>query len=87
MYLDFAEDQAQRNQPVTMADWKTKLDAFLQFNDREILDNAGNISAALAKEQAEGEYERFNARRLAEEAAQDEMAALEREAKRIEGKR
>ena len=52
MYLDYAEDQAQRQQSMAMADWEAKLDAFLQFNESEILDNAGSISAALAKEKA-----------------------------------
>lgn len=40
MYLDYAEDQARRGRPLYMKDWRTKLDAFLQFNDRNILDNA-----------------------------------------------
>lgn len=86
MYLDYAEDQAQRHQPMTMADWEAKLNAFLQFNDREILENAGTISAALAKEKAEAEYERFNERRLVDDAANDEVEELEREAKRLKGK-
>jgi hypothetical protein len=37
MYLDYAEDQAKRKIPLTMEDWNTKLNAFLQFNEREIL--------------------------------------------------
>ncbi len=86
MYLDYAEDQAERKQPMHMADWEGKLNAFLQFNGREVLENAGTISADLAKSRAEGEYEKFNRRRLDEEAASDEMAELEREAKRIEEK-
>ncbi len=86
MYLDYAEDQAERKQPMHMADWEGKLNAFLQFNGREILENAGTISADLARNRAEGEYEKFNRRRLDEEAASDDLAELEREAKRIEGK-
>lgn len=85
MYLDYAEDQAERKQPMHMADWEGKLNAFLQFNGREILENAGTISADLARNRAEGEYEKFNRRRLDEEAASDELEELEREAKRIEG--
>jgi len=52
-----------------MADWRKKLDAFLQFNEREVLTHAGTVSMAIAKQLAEDEYERFNARRLAEEAS------------------
>jgi hypothetical protein len=84
MYLDYAEDQAQRHQPMHMADWESRLNAFLQFNGREVLDHAGDINAALARSRAEMEYDKFNQRRLIEEAAQDEADAFEREAKRIE---
>jgi prepilin-type N-terminal cleavage/methylation domain-containing protein len=70
MYLDYAEDQAQRHQPMYMADWRLKLDGFLQFNGREILDNAGAVSAEIAKERAEAQYEKFSARRLQVEAEQ-----------------
>lgn len=86
MYLDYAEDQAERKQPMYMADWEGKLNAFLKFNGREILENAGTISADLAKSRAEGEYEKFSRQRLDEEAVKDEVEELEREAKRIEGK-
>jgi len=41
MYLDYAEDQARRKIPMTMEDWASKLDALLQFNERDILDNSG----------------------------------------------
>ena len=68
MYLDFAEDQAERHHPMYMRDWKEKLDAFLQFNDREILDNPGTVSAEVAKQLAMDEYEKFSARRLGAEA-------------------
>lgn len=44
MYLDFAEDQAKRRKTMTMADWESKLDAFLEFNDREVLQGAGKRS-------------------------------------------
>lgn len=59
MYLDYAENQARRNIPVSMADWVQKLDAFLQFNDYEILKNAGSISHEIAKKLAEDQYEKF----------------------------
>lgn len=50
MYLDYAEDQAERHQPMHMKDWKEKLDAFLQFNGREVLDNAGTVSKKVAEQ-------------------------------------
>ena len=59
MYLDYAENQAERAVPMKMADWADKLDAFLQFNEYEILDNPGRVSAAAAKKIAESEYEKF----------------------------
>ena len=59
MYLDYAENQARRNRPMTMRDWVEKLDAFLKFNEYEILDNPGKISMQAAKKLAEGEYEKF----------------------------
>lgn len=64
MYLDYAEDQAERNQPMYMKDWIEKLNAFLQFNGREILENAGRISAKVAEQLAVQEYEKFNQNRL-----------------------
>ena len=59
MYLDYAEDQAERGFPMTMNDWAQKLNAFLQFNQREILDNPGLISTEIAKAFAENEFEKF----------------------------
>lgn len=59
MYLDFAELQAERQTPMKMSDWVVKLDAFLQFNDYEVLQDAGKISAAVAKRLAEMEYNKF----------------------------
>lgn len=50
MYLDFAELQAERQVAMTMKDWVGRLDAFLEFNDYEILNNTGKISAIVAKE-------------------------------------
>jgi len=59
MYLDFAEDQAERNIPMTMEDWANKLNAFLQFNQREILENPGKVSQEIAKAFAESEFEKY----------------------------
>lgn len=85
MYLDYAEDQAGRHQPMYMQDWKEKLDAFLRFNDREILDSPGMVSAEVAKELALEEYEKFSARRFAREAELPDED-FERVVKRIEKK-
>ena len=59
MYLDYAESQADRNIPMTMEDWAKKLNAFLQFNEKDILENAGKVTAAIAKEFAESEFEKY----------------------------
>jgi hypothetical protein len=59
MYLDYAEDQAERNIPMTMEDWADKLNAFLRFNERDILDNPGKVSQEIAKAFAESEYEKY----------------------------
>jgi len=58
-YLVFAESQAERRMPMTMTDWVTKLEGFLTLNDREILKDAGKVSAQLAKFHAEQEYDKF----------------------------
>jgi hypothetical protein len=59
MYLDYAEDQAERGIPMTMQDWAAKLNAFLQFNERELLDHPGKVSAEVAKAFAESEFEKY----------------------------
>jgi hypothetical protein len=59
MYLDYAENQAKRQLPMKMADWVEKLDAFLQFNEYDILKNAGKISKKVAEELAKEEYKKF----------------------------
>lgn len=63
-YLVFAEGQAMRRVPMHMRDWITKLHAFLTINDRNILTHAGKISHQMAKELAEGEYEKFHRERI-----------------------
>ena len=59
MYLDYAEYQARRNMPMTMQDWKTRLDGFLKFNEHEILNDKGKVSHEIAKTFAESEFEKY----------------------------
>ena len=59
MYLDYAIRQARRHIPMTMEDWASKLDAFLQFNDAEILRDKGKVTAAIARVFAESEFEQY----------------------------
>ena len=59
MYLDYAELQADNHNAMTMKGWVEKLNAFLQFNGKEILYNAGKVSASVAKELAYQEYDKF----------------------------
>lgn len=59
MYLDYAEDQAERGIPMTMQDWAKKLDAFLTFNERDLLNHPGKVTAAIAKTFAESEFEKY----------------------------
>jgi len=58
-YLDFAEEYAKRHIPLTMEDWANHLDLILQANKNDLLKNAGKITAALAKQHAENEFEKF----------------------------
>lgn len=85
MYLDFAEDQARRRRVLYMQDWRDKLDAFLQFNERQVLDHPGKVAKEVADRLAEDEYEKFHARRLAVEAEADE-AAFDEAIKRLPGR-
>nr|WP_233259861.1 RhuM family protein [Chitinophaga sp. S165] len=59
MYLDYAENQAARQLPMKMTDWIKKLDAFLQFNEYQVLKDAGKVSHAVAMKLAETAYEKF----------------------------
>lgn len=81
MYLDYAENQAARQIPMHMADWVQKLNAFLQFNEYEVLTNAGSVSHEVAKQIAHERYEQFR-------VTQDQTfeSDFEREAKRLSGK-
>jgi hypothetical protein len=79
MYLDYAENQAARQVPMRMADWVAKLDAFLKFNQYEVLTSAGSVSAEVAKRLAEERYATFRIQ-------QDQKfeSDFEKEIKRIE---
>lgn len=82
MYLDYAENQAARQISMKMRDWISKLDAFLQFNEYEVLTNAGKVSAEVAKQLAEEQYATFRVQ-------QDKRfeSDFEKEIKRIEKRR
>lgn len=58
-YLDLAEERAKRKIPMTMADWAKRLDQFLDFDDRPLLETSGQISYKMAQQYAESEYEKF----------------------------
>ncbi|MBI3377089.1 MAG: virulence RhuM family protein [Nitrospirae bacterium] len=83
MYLNYAEDQAKRRRQVFMRDWRKKLDAFLKFNERDILTNAGKVTKEVANKLALDHYEAFNRNRLAIEAKEEALADDE-ELKKIE---
>jgi hypothetical protein len=86
MYLDYAEMKAERKQPVYMKEWKEKLDAFLRFNEQEILSDKGSVSMNIAQSLALEEYEKFSARRITEDSNEPDPA-FELAAKQIEGKK
>jgi hypothetical protein len=65
MWLDFAEDQARRRKEIFLKDWTEKLDAFLKFNDRDVLTHAGKISKTQADAHAEREYGQYATQRRA----------------------
>ena len=58
-YLELAEERARRRIPMTMEDWARRLDAFLEFDDREILRDSGKVTAKLARDFAESEFEKY----------------------------
>lgn len=89
MYLDYAEDQAQRRRTLTMHDWEGKLDAFLQFNEREVLTHAGKLRSDVAEKLALERYGSFDAaRREAARLAADaeDMTILEQTERQLESK-
>ena len=81
MYLDYAENQAARQILMRMADWVSKLDAFLKFNEYDVLTNAGSVSAEVAKRLAEEQYATF---RIQQDRRFE--SDFEKEVKRIETK-
>ena len=85
-YLDFAELQARTRKAMYMQNWACKLDDFLKVNDREILMGLGKISAQLAQEKAEREFDRFEEQRRMEgdlAAAREFQLELEQKAKQL----
>ncbi|MDD4580649.1 MAG: RhuM family protein, partial [Methanothrix sp.] len=72
MWLDYAEDQTRRKQPIYMKNWQEKLDSFLQFNQRAILEHSGKISMDEAKRLALEQYHAFSQRRIEEGDAEAE---------------
>lgn len=80
MWLDYAEDQAKRRKQIFMTDWQQKLDSFLEFNERQVLDNAGSITKKDADSYAKLEYDHFDQQRRLEAEQQgyeDTIKALE----------
>ncbi|MDO9465568.1 MAG: virulence RhuM family protein [bacterium] len=87
-YLIFAEGQAMRRIPMYMRGWITKLDSFLQLNEREILMHAGKISHQIAMEAAEKEYEKYSKKRqIAYDKRENSFDVLVNETKKIESKK
>ena len=84
-YLIFAEGQAMRRVPMYMTDWVKKLDGFLTINDRDILKHAGKISHDMAKELAEGEYDKFHEKRLAD--SKRTLSDFDKAVKQIDSKK
>jgi hypothetical protein len=82
MYLDYAEEQALRRKTLHMRDWREKLDAFLQFNERDILRDAGRVTMEIAQKLALDAYDNFNQRRMTEEVRPPDE--FDQEAKRVE---
>ena len=85
-YLSFAELQARNRNPMYMTDWVKKLHDFLTLNDKEILEHAGKISAKIAKELAETEYEKYRQQIIDIEDAK-EIKELEEGLKKLEQKK
>lgn len=81
MYLEFAEIQAKNKKIMTQRDWIEKLHAFLTINDRDILENKGNISMDIAKEQAYSEYEKYSDMQM-----KDYISDFDKTVKKLENK-
>jgi hypothetical protein len=80
MYLDYADSQAERQNAMTMEDWIGKLDGFLEFNEYEILQDAGKVSDKVAKKLAEEEYGKF--RPIQDQAFKSDFDKLVEETKK-----
>ncbi|MBF8262540.1 MAG: putative DNA-binding protein [Parachlamydiales bacterium] len=80
MYLDYAESQAKRRKTITMNEWAEKLDSFLSFNEKDLLNHAGKVSAQVAEKLAFDRYAEFNEKQRHEErllADAEDIALLE----------
>lgn len=80
MYLDYAEDQAQKRKTISMDGWADKLDAFLEFNERDLLTHAGKLKMEVAQKLAAERYDEFDTKRKEAEA----IAADEEDIKELE---
>jgi hypothetical protein len=89
MFLDFAEDQAQRRKQVFLRDWQQKLDDFLRFNERNILPDAGHVTREEADRRAHEAFDQFGSRRRAQLESQGEadIRALTDAVKAVPGRR
>lgn len=88
MYLDYAENQAKKKIPMTMADWEARLDAFLQFNEEELLTDAdGKVSRAIAHAFAINEYQLYRKELLKNYQSDYDLFAAAEEAVLLEGKK
>lgn len=82
MYLDYAELQAKGHLPMYMADWEQKLDEFLRFNGRQVLEGLGTVKREVAERLALEQYEQYDAHRRAAEAS-DDVEELAEKVKRL----
>lgn len=73
MWLDYAEDQAKKRKQIFLKEWSEKLDSFLEFNERDVLDNKGQISKEQADKKAKEEYNLFSQKRRAQKEALAEV--------------
>lgn len=85
VFLETAEDRARRKIPMTMEDWATRIDMFLEFDEREILQDQGKISQEIAQSSAESEFEKYRIvqDRLFESDFDKEIKQLEEAVKRL----
>ena len=84
MYLDYAEDQAERHIPMTMEDWKKELDNFLTMTHKEILRGAGTVSHENALKKAHEEYDKYMKTHLTQ-AEKDYLEIMGEDIKKLKG--